>query len=118
MVKKFLRETFCKKFLSNSLQKLSVLPEKTPIVRGFSQELKVFERGLGETFLQKVSPRILFFNSLLEVFKGLVKGNLGPLFHDIIKLPVIRGEEGKVSPGIKGEPEPVFFLEFLEPFFV
>ncbi len=33
--------------------------------KNFQFRLKVFERGLGETFLQKVSSRILFFNSLI-----------------------------------------------------
>jgi len=54
-----LREPFCKKVLSNSLQKLSVLPENTPIKRGYSQELEVFEGGMGETFYRKFPPKKL-----------------------------------------------------------
>jgi hypothetical protein len=51
-----LREPFCKRVLSNSLQKLSVLPENTPIKRGYSQELEVFEGSMGETFYRKFPP--------------------------------------------------------------
>lgn len=62
-----LREPFCKKFLSNSFQKFLYLSNLAPSIlledrggAGWTEDPKVFEGGLGETFLQKVSLRYIY----------------------------------------------------------